>query len=319
MSKSYDLLCMGRSSLDLFSQNIGAPFAEVAGFAAFVGGCPNNICVSARRLGLRTAMLTGVGDDYVAGFIRRFLEQEDIDTRYVLTKPGSHTNAVMVALQPPDEMQFVAYHIQNADLEITLEDVAAAPLADSRMLLFTGMGLLKEPSRSATQYAAELAQQAGTQVAMDLDYRPPMWSDARIYGVTTRLTLPLVDIAIGTEDEVCAAAGSDHLPSAIEILRDCVRQVLVVKRGAQGATVYPKTDRAIDIPAYSVEVLNFLGAGDAFAGGLLYGYLQGWDWARAAQLAAACGAYIVTKHGCANDMPSLAEALNFMATYAESP
>lgn len=312
MTKAHDLICFGRSSLDLFANELGAKFADVKSFSAFVGGSPTNVCVSASRLGLKTAMVTGLGDDYTSGFIRQFFQNEGINTEYIALKGGYQTNTVMVALQPPVDMQFVALHANNADLELTIDDMQAVPVAQSRAVLFSGMCLLQEPSRSATQYIAELARLAGTIVFMDLDYRAPMWSDPRIFGITVRLTLPLVDIAIGTEDECRGAGGTDDLDEAIERLLSLVQTALIVKRGAQGSTVYTKDGQVIDSPPFKVDVTNFLGAGDAYAGATIYAYLNGWDWEKSARFANACGAYMVAQHGTANAMPTLAELEAFI-------
>jgi 5-dehydro-2-deoxygluconokinase len=312
MTRPYDLICLGRSTLDLFGSEIGATFADQNGFRAYVGGCPTNICVAAQRLGLSTALVTGVGADYVRDFLLKFLRAEGVDTRWVVEKPGRHTNTVMVALQPPEEMQFVPFYANNADLELTFDDMQAAPLADCRALLFSGMGLLQDPSRSATQYAAEYARAHGAKVVMDLDYRAPMWSDARLYGIVARRTLGLVDIALGTEVEVQAAAGIEETQSAVQKLLQIAHEAVIVKKGAQGSTVYTPDGAAHEIAPFKVEVVNFLGAGDAYAAGLVYGYLQGWELPRAARLGSACGALIVAEAGTANAMPTLETALSFM-------
>lgn len=312
---SYDLICIGRSSIDLFSNTPGAVFDDVTGFDAFVGGSPTNVCVAAHRLGLKTIMMTGVGDDYVSGFILKFLKREGIETRYIAFKPGFATNAVMVAVQPPENMQFVAYGAQNADLEITVDDIEALPITNTRALLIGGMSLIKDPSRSATQYAAEQARITGKTVFMDLDYRIPMWPDVRVYGVTVRVTLSLVDVAMGTEDEVCAAAGMDDVTSAVVRLLPLVREALIVKRGAAGCTVYLKDGSTHDIAPFAVDVVNFLGAGDAFAGALIYARLSGEDWSQAARFANAAGGYIVAQQGTANAMPTLPELEAFIVSH----
>ncbi|MEQ8672570.1 MAG: 5-dehydro-2-deoxygluconokinase [Aggregatilineales bacterium] len=303
----FDLICIGRSSLDLFAENIGATFADVTGFKAFVGGSPTNVCVMAGRLGLKTAMITGLGDDYTRDFILKFLYEEGVSTDYITLKRGMQTNTVMVALEPPTDMQFVALHANNADLALTIDDMHKAPLATSRALLFSGMCLMQEPSRSATQAAAETARNGGAIVLMDLDYRVPMWSDARIYGITTRLTLNLVDIVLGTEEEVMAAASATDLDVAIERLKNIAHSAVIVKKGERGAEAHLKNGEVISVPAFKVDVVNFLGAGDAFAGAFAYAHLNGWDWGRALTFANAAGALIVSRHGTANAMPTLAE------------
>ncbi len=315
MKKNYDLLCMGRSTLDLFGDEIGTLFEDLQGFRAYVGGSPTNICVAAQRLGLKTVLLTGVGDNFVSGFITKFLQKEGVETAHILNKPGKNTNTVMVALQPPDKMQFVAYGANNADLEMNIDDVLASPVAQCRVFAFNGMGLIQDPSRSAHQFAADYARRHGTKVFMDLDYRVPMWPDARIYTITVQVTLRLVDIAAGTEEEVMQAAGIQNLDEAVALLLELVQEAVIVKRGAKGATVYTRDGQVFNVAPFVVEVVNFLGAGDAFAGGFIYALLQGMDYATAARFGNACGAMIVTRHGTANDMPILDEVQAFIEAH----
>jgi 5-dehydro-2-deoxygluconokinase len=195
---------------------------------------------------------------------------------------------------------------------MTIDDVLTAPIADTHLLLISGTGLSKEPSRSATQYAAELAVSVGTEVVLDIDYRADLWHDPRAFGVTVRATLPLVDIVIGTETEIRVATGADSTETAIARLLQGVRRAVVFKQGEDGSTVYTKDGQVYPARPFRVTVLNVLGAGDAFASGFLYGHLQGWDWGKAARMGNATGAIVVTRQGCANDMPTLAETLPFI-------
>src|SRR5512143_253547 len=175
MAKTYDVLTMGRSSIDLYSNDIGAPFEEINSFAAYVGGCPTNISVGTRRLGLRSALLTAVGEDKVGDFILHFLAREGVETRFVPRKPGRRSSAVLLGIEPPDRFPLTYYRDNCADVELTIDDVLASPIAASRVVLISGTGLSKEPSRSATLVAAELARQAGVPVALDIDFRPDQW------------------------------------------------------------------------------------------------------------------------------------------------
>jgi 5-dehydro-2-deoxygluconokinase len=333
-TKTYDVLTMGRSSIDLYSNDLGAPFVEITSFAAFVGGCPTNISVGTQRLGLRSAVLTAVGADVVGDFIIHFLDGEGVATRFIPRKPGTRSSAVLLGIQPPDRFPLVFYRDNAADVALDIDDVLAAPVADSRCLVISGTGLSREPGRTATQLAAELAQQAGTTVVLDVDFRPDQWPDARAFGVTLRSTLRLVDIVLGTEDEINAAMLTDpsqvslthsqvsdarvsgDVDIAIERLLALGPRVLVQKRGAAGSRVHVAATSEtpvtrVDVPGFPVEVQNILGAGDAFAAGFLYGHLSGWDWYRAVRLGNACGAILVTKQGCANFMPTLDEVMAF--------
>lgn len=312
MARTYDVLCVGRVSIDLYANDIGAPFEEITGFAALVGGCPTNISVGTRRLGLKSALMTALGDDKVGDFVLHFLKKEGVDTRYTLTKPGRRTPAVLLGIQPPDHFPLIYYRDNAPDNDMTIDDVLTAPIADTHLLLISGTGLSKEPSRSATQYAAELAVSVGTEVVLDIDYRADLWHDPRAFGVTVRATLPLVDIVIGTETEIRVAAGADSTETAIARLLQGVRRAVVFKQGEDGSTVYTKDGQVYPARPFRVTVLNVLGAGDAFASGFLYGHLQGWDWGKAARMGNATGAIVVTRQGCANDMPTLAETLPFI-------
>jgi 5-dehydro-2-deoxygluconokinase len=326
----YDLLSMGRACIDFYANEVGVPFPEVKNFAAYVGGCPANIAVGARRLGLRVAMLSAVGDDPVGDFVLRFLDGEGIETQFVSRKPGYRTGAAALAIEPPDKFPLIYYRENPADIQLAIDDVLAAPIADSEMLLLSGTGLSADPSRTATVLAAERAQSLGTQVTIDLDLRTDQWDDPRAYGVVMRSVLPLIDVVIGTEDEIKAVTleeagqmsvvGSQvssadvagDLEAAIQVILAKGPQSVVVKRGPRGAEVHVKGQAAVDVPGYPVEIYNTLGAGDAFASGLIYGMHKGWDWYKAARFGNATGAIIVTRHACANDMPYEEEALAFI-------
>jgi 5-dehydro-2-deoxygluconokinase len=330
MNRSYDILCMGRSCIDLYANEVGAPFAEIKSFAAYVGGCPTNISVGTRRLGLRSAVLTAVGNDPVGDFVLNFLNNEGVVTDFIPHKPGRRTSAVLLGIEPPDKFPLIYYRDNCADIELTIDDALAAPIADSRVLLISGTGLSREPSRSATLFAAERAREVGTKVFFDLDFRPDQWHDARAYGVTARAALRLSDIVIGTADETKAAALTDKasvavthsqvsdahvagdLQQAIQNVLGAGPEALAMKAGAERTTVYLRSGEAIVAAPFPVEVYNTLGAGDAFASGFIYGYLQSWDWRKAARMGNACGAIVVTRHGCAPFMPYEEEALKFV-------
>src|SRR4030095_4615683 len=204
--RSFDILLMGRSSIDLYANDIGAPFPEIKSFAAYVGGCPTNISVGTRRLGLRSVLLTAVGADPVGDFLLHFLEKEGVVTSFIPRKPGRRTSAVILGIEPPDKFPLVYYRDNCADIELTVDDVLKAPIAQSRVLLISGTGLSREPSRSATIFAAEQAEASGTKVILDLDFRPDQWSGAHAYSGTIRSILPLMDLVLGTADEVKAGA-----------------------------------------------------------------------------------------------------------------
>jgi len=323
---------MGRAGLDLYSNDVGAPFEQIKSFAAYVGGSPTNISVGARRLGLNSALLTAVGEDPVGDFIFHFLRSEGVDITYSRRKPGYRTAAVVLGIEPPNKFPLVYYRENCADIEINIDDVLAAPVTAAKVFQFAGTNLAKDPCRSATQFAAYLAHEAGREVVLDVDFRPDQWHDPRAFGVAIRSVLPFVSIVIGTEDEINASMLTN--PSQMVLTHSQVsdtrvagdaagniRRILemgpravIEKVGAQGTRVHLASGEVIEAGGYPVEVYNILGAGDAFGAGFLYGYINGWGWQKSARLGNACGAIVVTKHGCANFMPTLEEVTAFAAS-----
>jgi len=312
---TFDVLAIGRSSIDLYAHEIGRPMADVRTFDAYVGGCPTNVSVGTRRLGLTSALLTAVGDDQVGDFVTAFLDRERVDTRFIPRKPGHRTSAVILTIQPPDNFPLTFYRDNCADRALTLEDVAKAPVRESRLVFVTGTGLSHEPARDATLFAAADACAAGVPVVVDLDYRADQWDSRDVYSSNVRSLLRSAKLAVGTEEELAAAAGSADVGGGAAVLLACGLEALVVKRGARGSTIFRAGRPPADAAPFPVDVLNVLGAGDAFASGFLYGYLQGWTLERAARMGNACGAIVVTRHGCANFMPTLDEVSAFVAQH----
>jgi len=331
--KKYDVMTYGRSSIDLYSANIGAPFVDIREFKAYVGGSPLNIAVGTRRLGLKTALLTAVGNDQVGKFVLNFLDKEGVETRFIPVIDGSRTSAVILGIEPPDRFPLVFYRDNCADSKLTIDHVINAHIEDVRLFEISATSLNIEPSRSAAFFAAEEACRAGVPIVLDLDFRADQWHDPRSYGVTTRAFIPRCKIALGTEEEILATMLSD--PSQIKIkdqqisapeirgdVNHSIRQImefgietLIVKRGAKGSSVFKKDGTVIDVPGFKVDVLNVLGAGDAFAAGVIYGFLNGWDWYRTCRMGNACGAILVTRPGCSNFNPFEKEALQFIESH----
>lgn len=328
--RKYDVITMGRSSIDLYSQNIGSPFNDIKGFDAFVGGSPLNIAVGCARLGVNASLLTGVGNDKVGEFIVNFLNNEGVNTHCIPTINQSRSSAVVLGIEPPDKFPLVFYRENAADSQVTIDDVINANVKDYKILLINGTALNIEPSRSATFFATEMANKNEVDVVLDLDFRADQWHDYRAFGLTVRAILPKVKIAIGTEEEILAATMSSasqvtikdqqisapeisgDIDASIEQLLSLGIEVLIVKRGEDGTSIYKSDGSRDDVPGFPVEVLNVLGAGDAFASGFLYGILQGWNLYKACRMGNASGAQVVTRKGCANFMPFLEESLNFI-------
>ena len=328
--RTYDTFHMGRSCMDLYSNDVGVDFVDIQSFAAYVGGSPTNMSVGCRRLGLKSALLSAFGEDPVGDFVIHFLAREGVNVQFSPRKPGRRTSLVVLGIEPPDKFPLVFYRENCADIALNIDDVLAAPITDSRVFQFAGTNLSKEPSRSATLYGAELAKKAGTSVVLDLDFRPDQWHDPRGFGVAVRSALPCVDMVMGTEDEINASMLTD--PHAVRLTHsqvtdarvagdtvDHVRrlmewgpEVVVEKRGEQGCRLHRRDSAPQDIPGFPVTVQNILGAGDAFGAGFLYGYVKGWDLWKACRLGNACGAIVASRHGCSISMPFWEEVTAFV-------
>lgn len=249
-----------------------------------------------------------------------------METRYIFPKPGRRTPAV-VLFREGNTYPLTFYREAAADWELGLDDVARVPVEDARALFVSGTALAREPSRSAAFALAERARGAGVEVYLDLDYRPDQWHDPRAYGVVLRSFLPLVQVVIGNEKEVRALRAKAvrvvaHQASEPEVEGDLERTItealragleaLVVKAGEKGAGAWFQTGECLWIAGFPVDVVTPLGAGDAFAAGLLWARLQGYSWEEALQVANACGAIVVTRLGCGEFSPSREEVLAFL-------
>lgn len=324
---TYDLITVGRVTMDLHARDIGAAFEDVSGFDAMVGGSPTNVAIAAARLGLRSVAFTGVGDDLVSSFVLRYLADAGVETRWVARKPGTRTSLAMVAVQPPDRFPLSFYRENPADIHLTSDDAADLPFDDARAVLLSGNAFSRGTCVAAARYCAERAERADLSTFLDLDLRPTEWPEPRAYGLTLRSVLPLVEVVIGTEEEFHAAVAPDpsramsgelleeadraELDERLdEMLRDGLMHTIVLKRGARGVTVATRDGRR-DVPGFPVEAVNTIGAGDAFAAGFIQGRLAGWDETRSARFANACGAIQVTRHGCSSAFPTADEVRTF--------
>ncbi len=328
------MITMGRVSMDLYSRQVGAGFDDVESFDAMIGGSPSNIAIGCARLGERVAVLTAVGPDEIGTFVLANFARERVDTRFVRRIDGTRTGLAILGVQPPDRFPLTFYRDNPADIRLTTDDVDRLPLDEVTALVLSGTALSRGTCKEATLYAGERAATLDTTVYLDLDLRPDQWRDRRGYGVAVRALAEHVDVAIGTEEEFHAALAADSgalegrslTPDEhreLESLIDGLRShrpgiVLVVKRGQRGVTVIGDGE-GLDVAGFPVEVLNTVGAGDAFAAGLVHARLQGWDWYRAARFANACGAIVVTRHGCSSALPTEDEVREFLTARGETP
>ncbi len=326
----FDLITIGRVSMDLFSQQLGAPFPEIKSFTTSVGGSPTNIAVGASRLGLRSAAFTAVGDDKVGDFLIRYLNDEGVDTSFIPRKPGKRTGLALLGIQPPDKFPLVFYREDPADIYIDIDDVNRLPIDRCKALLLSGTALSRGPSRETTLYAAERAQHYGLTVFHDLDFRDDQWDFPETYGIWQRSVLQLVNVVIGTEEEFYSAIAPD--PTSVIVgaslkpeqkvkLDEWISELtnkhqsldaLVLKRGVKGVTIFTRDTKPVNVAGFPVEVVNTVGAGDAFASGFISSWIRGEDWFACAEFANACGALVVMRHGCAAAMQRSEEVQVFL-------
>ncbi|MFA5327010.1 MAG: 5-dehydro-2-deoxygluconokinase [Prolixibacteraceae bacterium] len=328
--KLYDVITYGRSSIDLYSQAVGSRFEDIPGFHAFVGGSPLNIAVGCSRLGLKASLLSGVGRDKVGDFILNFLKNEHVVTENVREIPGTRSSAVLLGIEPPDRFPLVYYRDNCADSQINIDQVLRAGIEKAKLLEVSGTALNIEPTRSGAFLAAEIARKNQVPVMLDLDFRADQWHDIRAFGVTARAFMRNVNIVLGTEEEILAAYLSDESQlsishqqiSAPEIKGDINEAIngilhlgvdaLIIKTGSRGAVIYLPDGTIEKVPGFPVEVVNILGAGDAFAAGFIYGFLKEWTLYNCCRMGNACGAHVVTQLGCANFTPYEKDILEFI-------
>lgn len=322
--KTLDVITIGRSSVDLYGQQIGGRLEDMGSFAKYIGGSPTNIACGTSRLGLRSAVITKVGDEHMGRFIREQLAREGVDTRGVATDPDRLTALVILGIRDSEQFPLIFYRENCADMALTPDDIDEDFIASTRAVVATGTHLSNPQTEAATLKALTLARQHGAQCALDIDYRPNLWGVAghgdgesrfvESAAVTAKLqaTLHLFDLIVGTEEEFHIAGGTTDTLAALRAVRAVSDATLICKRGAAGATAFAgaipdSLDEGETGPGFPIQVFNVLGAGDGFFSGLLKGWLDGADWPTALKYANACGAFAVSRHGCTPAYPSLTE------------
>lgn len=320
--RRHDIACLGRLAVDLYAQQIGAPLEDVSSFAKYLGGSSANIAFGVARLGLRAAMVSRVGDEQMGRFLTQTLQREGCDTSQVQIDPRRLTALVLLGLKDRDTFPLLFYRENCADMAIDPALIDEDFIAACRALLITGTHLSAPTVRAASSQALVYAARHGVLRVLDIDYRPVLWgltkrgeganryvADALVSAQLQEL-LPRFDLLIGTEEEFLIAGGvAGDLLASLHAVRAVTPAALVVKLGAAGCCFIPgpvprHLEDALTVQGERVEVMNVLGAGDAFAAGLMTGFLRGMDFIGAARLANACGAIVVSRHGCAPAMPT---------------
>ncbi len=324
-----DVITLGRSSVDLYGSQIGGRLEDMASFEKYIGGSPTNIACGTARLGLKSGLITRVGDEHMGRFIREQLVREGVDVRGVVTDPERLTALVILGIRDEDSFPLIFYRENCADMALCEADIDEALIADTRALVVTGTHLSNPRTEAAVLKALRLARAHGVRTALDVDYRPNLWGvaghgegESRFVAsdmVTAKLKahLHLFDLIVGTEEEFHIAGGTTDTIAALKAVRTVSAATLICKRGAAGAVAFsgaiPATlDEGEAGPGFPIEVFNVLGAGDGFFSGLLKGWMEDAPWPQALKYANACGAFAVSRHGCTPAYPSLEELEFFL-------
>jgi 5-dehydro-2-deoxygluconokinase len=334
--RARDIVCLGRLATDLYAQQIGARLEDVTSFAKYLGGSSANIAFGCARLGLASAMLSRVGNDHMGRFLTETLEREGCDVSHTRVDADRLTALVLLGIKDRETFPLVFHRENCADMAVDENDFDEAFIASSKALLITGTHFSTERVNRASRRALEYARRNQVRTVLDIDYRPVLWGltgkadgETRFIAnesVTAHLQriLPLFDLVIGTEEEFRIAGGKHELIDALAMVRAVTPATLVVKRGPLGCSIIEgKVPASIDDAptehGMEVEVLNVLGAGDAFASGFLSEWLRDAPLARCAHTANLCGALVVSRHGCAPAMPTPAELDYLREALARDP
>ena len=324
-----DLITIGRSSVDLYGAQIGGRLEDMGSFQKYIGGSPTNIAAGTARLGLKSALITRVGNEHMGRFIREQLVREGVDVRGVATDPERLTALVILGIRDQSQFPLIFYRENCADMALSVEDIDPAFVAQARCITATGTHLSHPRTEAAVLKALRLARGNGARTALDIDYRPNLWGlaghgdgESRFIesaAVTAKLqsSLHLVDLIVGTEEEFHIAGGTTDTIAALRAVRAVSAATLVCKRGPMGAVAFTgdipdALDDGLAGQGFPIEVFNVLGAGDGFMSGLLKGWLTGEDWATSLKFANACGAFAVSRHGCTPAYPSWEELQFFL-------
>ncbi|CAN5180641.1 5-dehydro-2-deoxygluconokinase [soil metagenome] len=325
-----DLITLGRSCIDLYGQQIGGRLEDMASFAKYIGGSPTNTAIGSSRLGLKAGLITRVGADHFGRFIREQLTAEGVSADGVLSDAERLTALVFLGIRDPETFPLIFYRENCADMALAVEDIDPAFVQSAGALLINGTHLSRPNVFDASMKACELSRAAGGRIIFDIDYRPVLWDltgkdkgENRFVAdadVTARLqqVLPLCDLIVGTEEEIHILGGSIDTIAALRAIRDRTDALLVCKRGADGCSAFPAAipdslDDGVVGRGFRVEVFNVLGAGDSFMAGFLRGWLRNEPLETCCAFGNACGAIVVSRHGCAPAMPTWDELQLFFS------
>jgi 5-dehydro-2-deoxygluconokinase len=301
---TFDVLTMGRVGVDIYPLQVGASLREVQTFGKYLGGSPTNVAVAAARLGRRAALISRTGEDPFGAFVHDALRGYGVDDRYVTAVQGAPTPVTFCEMFPPDRFPLYFYRGPSApDLQLTAQQLDFDAIRSAGVLWVTVTGLCQEPSRSAVLTAMRARDRSQQLTVLDLDYRPAFWPSRGAARPWVQRALDLASVAVGNLDECETAVGSHGPADAARALRDHGVRLAVVKQGPDGVLAQDDLD-TVEIAPLSIDVVNGLGAGDAFGGALCHGLLAGWQLARTMRLANGAGAYVAARLACSEAMPT---------------
>jgi 5-dehydro-2-deoxygluconokinase len=325
-----DVIAIGRSSVDLYGEQVGGRLEDMASFSKAVGGCPTNIAIGTARLGLKSGLITRVGDEHMGRFIREQCAREGVDVAGVHTDPERLTSLVVLGVRDDKTFPLIFYRDNCADSALDESDIDEAFIASAKAIVVTGTHFSRPHSSAAQKLAIGYAKKHGRRVVFDIDYRPNLWGLAghgageerylRSEAVSQRLQpiLPLCDLIVGTEEEMAIAAGVEAPLEAVRAVRALTKATIVLKRGPMGCVVFPSAipatlEGGVTGPGFPVEVYNVLGAGDAFMSGFLRGWLRDEPLATCCAYANACGAFAVSRLLCSVEYVTWPELQHFLS------
>jgi 5-dehydro-2-deoxygluconokinase len=328
-NKALDVITIGRCCVDFYGDQIGSRLEDMTSFSKYIGGCPTNIAAGTARLGLNVALISRVGDEHMGRFIREQLMREGVDVSHVKIDPERHTAYAMLGIEDKHTFPLILVRENCADAAMTTADIDEDFIASARAIVVTGTHFSRPNLAEASLLAIRHARANGTRVIFDVDFRPAVWGVAKHaendkFVVTKhvadvlRPVLSQCDVVVGTEEELRVAVGRMDILDALREIRRESKALIVCKRGAMGCVLVPGAvpadlDDGIKGPAFPVEVYNTVGAGDAFMSGFLRGYMRDLPLEDCARLGNACGAIVVSRHGCAPASPTWNELCHFLA------
>lgn len=327
--KTLDIICLGRAAVDLYGQQIGSTLEEMGSFAKYLGGSSANIAYGCSKLGLKSAMLSRVGDEHMGRFVRNELASVGVDVSHVITDKERLTALVILGIQDKETFPLIFYRNDCADMAVDINDFTAEFIASSKALLITGTHFSTANTYCTSMKAIEYAKAANTKVIVDIDYRPVLWGLTGLGDGESRFVasedvsqhmqtiVPYCDVIVGTEEEIHITGGSEDTITALKQIRKLSSAIIVLKLGPLGCTIITSdipesSDNFAVIKGNRVDILNVLGAGDAFMSGFLRGYLRSESLEKSANYANASGALVVSRHGCAPAIPGEKELFYYL-------